>query len=171
MVRWAIVLVWVLIGGCVLTGCGIEGLHGANPTTLVRIDPVNRTMEFRDNKDNDLAVDNVTVDGQARTFHADKIVISNNASRVREANAQQLAGFAAQAAANWQGASQLAMGLAQILSEVMPFLPQTVAANALGKMRSITTPGGGMAAGPDAATIAAILAASATTKSATVPSP
>lgn len=144
---------------CLVAGCGIEGLHGANPKTVVRVDPVNRTVEYYDSKDNDLQIDGLAIDGATKSATLDKLTLRNNASDVRLANYQQMVGYAAQASANWQGAAQTVGALAGVLREIAPYLPPLAAARALGAIRSlsVSTPwGGANYGGADAAQLAVL---------------
>ncbi len=141
-------LIALLIGSCIPLsgGCGIEGLHAAKPETRVDFDPISHTFKFRDSKDNDLSVKGFeanTASGSKGKF--DELTIRNNASDVRNANVNQLLGMAAEATANWNGAVAETKALGEVLGIVMPFVPQTIAASVLGKLKggsSLTGPGG-----------------------------
>ncbi len=142
-------LLLALLAGCpaaTLPGCGIDGINAAKPETRVEFDPINHTFKFKDSKDN-----NVDIKGlKAKTAtgaegSVDEFSLRNNASDVRAANVNQLLGMAAEATANWQGAAAETKAIGEILAQVMPFVPQAIAASALNKLRgatSITGPGG-----------------------------
>lgn len=86
---WTLTVVAVLLGACVF-GCGVEGIHSANPKTMVRVDPWTRAIAFEDNKDNDILVENMAYDRDSGTWSVDKIDIKNSASAVRTSNVDQI---------------------------------------------------------------------------------
>lgn len=148
-----------------LAGCGIEGLHNANPKTVIRIDPLSREMYLSNNKDVDLQIDGLDIDLGAKRAKLDKLVLTDKASSVREANVLQMQGMALQATANWQGATQFTGAVFSGLAEIVPYLPPSIAANALGKMRgsSVSTPWGSYSQpGLSDAQVQALLALTAT---------
>lgn len=156
--RTVVVLTLVVLCLFGMAGCGIEGLHNANPHTMVRVDPFNKVVEFYDNKDNDLRVtgfEAATANGGSAKV--EELTISNKSSPVREANYIQMQGMALQAQVNWNGASQALTALAGVIREVGAFLPQAIAARALDDLRAITLGPNGLSLSPgDAATFQAI---------------
>lgn len=152
--RWAVCEILAVL--CVMSGCGVEGLHNANPKTTFRFDPVQRRVEFSDNKNNDVYIGTMAYtpdaeNGGAKTFKLENLFIKNNASEVRQANGEyQMAGMALQATANWNGANQLTGTIFQGLAQIVPYLPQTIAAAAIGKLprtQTIATPWGSLSTG------------------------
>lgn len=111
--RNAVILIAILTG-ILLAGCGLEGTHMANPTTTIRIDPLNRTMEFSDNKDNDVQIEELEYNGTTKTFKAKKIAVVNNASKVRESSAVQLQQLALQTQAIMVGLQNMANALVSV---------------------------------------------------------
>lgn len=135
---------WLLLA---LSGCGVDGIHSARPVTRAKFDPVSKTFSIEDSKDNDILVKGLEVEGRGKV---EEISIRNNASDVRRANVEQMAGLAAQATANWQGAERTVGAFANLAREIMPYVPPIVAARALGNLKAATsfnTPWGGGSVG------------------------
>jgi hypothetical protein len=133
---------FLLIAG---TGCGIEGLHNANPTTRVTVDPASHRIEYRDNKDNDLQVKGFKVETPGgTTAQIDELTLRNNASEVRTANYQQMLGMAQQAAVNWAGATDFTNAVFEGVSRIIPLLTRSQAVGLLGKLQgfNVSTPYG-----------------------------
>lgn len=137
----SIALLW-----CV-AGCGIEGLHNADPQTRLTVDPSTKEVKLWNNKDVDVSVDSVEYLGAQKDFKLTNLKFRDNASDVRNANVNQMMGMAYQAQVNWAGASNMVAQLTGLISEIMPFLPATIAAKANSKLSSITTPWGGISSG------------------------
>lgn len=105
------------LGMAFMGGCGLEGIHSANPQTIIRVDPVNRTIYLANSKDVDLSVDELTVDPAGKSFALKKLHVTDNASLVRQANGvYQMAGLAMQAQTNWAGAAQTVGALGEALA-------------------------------------------------------
>jgi hypothetical protein len=134
-----------------IAGCGLEGLHNANPKLSMRINPATKSFDVTSNRD-----DNVSVTGlEAKTaqggeFKVASATFSGNASSVREANVRQMEGMALQGQVAWTGATQLVGSLTELAETVLPFVPKTIAAKALGKVsqsREVSTPWGTLVSG------------------------
>ena len=114
-----VVALVVAAQGCIL-GCGVEGIHSANPTTVLRVDPIHRQIYFADNKDNDVSIKELIFNPETGEVKIVDLKIINNASKVREANVLQIEALAIQAKAI--GEAWL-MGLtagAQLMSAAVP---------------------------------------------------
>ncbi len=130
-----------------LTGCGIEGLNNANPATDFRVNTRTGEVRYRNNKDVDFALPKAEyTDATGRKIVIEGLDLRSNASDVRVANYQQMLGMAYQAQVNWAGASQMVSSLTGLVAEIMPFVPSSIAASSLGKLKagtSVGLPGGG----------------------------
>jgi hypothetical protein len=140
----AVILAAVLAGGC-----GIEGLHNANPATDFRIDPQTGEIKYRNNKDVDFGLESGSyTDASGRKVDLKGLELRSNASDVRRVNGEwQMPGMAMQATANWAGGAQFVGAVSDLLADVLPFVPKIQAAAALSKMpqaKSVTTPWGGL---------------------------
>jgi len=113
---WAVAAI-MAVQGCIL-GCAVEGLHSANPKTTFRFNPWSRSIEFSDNKDNDVKIVELTFNTETKAMTLKGLEIINNASGVRAANREQLEGLAIQADAigkAWASGIQAGAQLAQAL--------------------------------------------------------
>lgn len=130
-----------------LCGCGWDGVHSANPATDFRVNTQTGEVRYRNNKDVDFALPKAEyTDASGRRISIEGLNLRSNASDVREANFMQMQGMALQAQVNWAGAAQTVQALTGLVAEIMPFVPSTVAASALGKLKggsSLSLPGGG----------------------------
>lgn len=136
------VLGFLLLAG---TGCGLEGLHNANPATRVTVDPWNHRIEYRDNKDNDLNVKGFKVQtAGGAVAEIDELTLRNNASDVRVANYQQMLGMAQQAAVNWAGAADFTNAVFEGVARIIPMLNRSQATGLLSRLQgfNVSTPFG-----------------------------
>lgn len=136
-----------------LAGCaGIEGKQVANPSTVVRVDPSSRSIEFANNKDVDLTLGGATFsDKDGRSFTLTELAVKDNASAVRAANVPQIQADTERLIQQYIGivnwSNSIWTGVNQLAATVAPYVPQTVMASALSQFRSLSTPWGGYQSG------------------------
>lgn len=102
-------------------GCGVEGVHSANPTTIIRVDPISKQVYLSNNKDVDVSVDEMTVAAD-KTFTVKKLVLVDKASSVREANRTQLEGLAIQSEAIGNAWAKGITAGSQLVTSLVPIL-------------------------------------------------
>lgn len=89
----------------------------ANPGTTVRVDPVSRTIYLYDTKDNGVELRGLVFKNSDGTeFRIDSFTLSNNASDVRRANAEQV-----------RAVNEGWYAFAALAQQVMPYLPGLMA--------------------------------------------
>lgn len=103
-----------------LSGCGVEGLHDANPAT--RIDATATGFHFSNNKDAEMKLKKGEYDPSTKKLMVEDLEIKDNASKVRESNAVQMEGMAKQAEANWNGAVSFLEKVPDIVSKFTPWV-------------------------------------------------
>lgn len=119
--KWLTMAGLICAQGCIL-GCGVEGLHTANPKTVIRVDPFSKTIEFYDSKDNDILIEDLQVDPDTHVWSVKKIDLKNNASRVREANAVQIDALARETLAVGQAVRDVAEQVKEMARVVAPYI-------------------------------------------------
>jgi len=124
--RWIPMVVYVIViavltVGC-LVGCGIEGLHNANPTTRLRISPIRGTLDFSDNKDNDVTAQRIEYDPSSKRFLIDDLKITNNATKVREANSGQITAMAMQIGRILEGMERNVHAMGNLVAATLPII-------------------------------------------------
>lgn len=109
----------------VMVGC-LLGCAFIEPTTQLRINPITRTIEFTDTKNNDVQVDliqyveNFSSNGVlVRQFVIDNLLISNNSSEVIEQNVKQMLAFVEQQKAANEGIKVALEGLTNIVGSLI----------------------------------------------------
>lgn len=107
----------LLVAAC---GCGIEGLHNANPTTRIQADAGG--FSFSNNKDVSLKLDEGRYSPASKELELKKLEITDNASNVRRANEIQMEGMAKQAEANWNGAISFIEKMPDLISKFTPWV-------------------------------------------------
>lgn len=134
---------------CGVVGCGTwEGATIANPK--LRISRSANGFAVESNRDDSVSTEGLIWDGETKKFELKKTEFIGAASPVRQANAMQIESMAVLATANWAGFAQSIDAVGGVLSEVMPYVPQAIAARALGKMprsKTVTTPFGELSTG------------------------
>lgn len=80
-------LLCVTIG---LSGCGVEGLHSANPRTIIQVNPWTNAVEVYNNKDVDVSLKNFEMDIPNKVAKVEELTLKDNASKVREVNPLQI---------------------------------------------------------------------------------
>jgi len=103
-------------------GCGVEGFHNANPTTrfVVSRDLGGGKLEFEDNKDNDVSIDKLSFNPKTKQVEVDKLVVKNNASKVRESNSGQIYALAEQQTQILKGVGRIADIAAAAAQNIIP---------------------------------------------------
>lgn len=143
--------VGMVIGLVMLSGCGIEGLHNANPKLSMRLNPATGNFDLSSNRDDDAAVKGLeVVTSNGTRVKLDEAHFNGNASSVREANYFQMMGMTMQATANWNGAVNLIGAAGEALTKVLPYVPKIQAAAALAALprnQSVATPWGQLSTG------------------------
>jgi hypothetical protein len=109
----------VLVGGCSLP---------ANPKTEFNYGPV----RFYDSKDNDVEINNLTINPETGMYSVEKLTIRNNASDVRRANVEQIQAYTEQVKAM----AAMTQSLANTVGAMIPYFKPAVSG-------SINTPYGG----------------------------
>lgn len=82
----------------VFSGCGVEGIHSANPRTIIRYNTWSKQFEVENNKNVDLTVEGLEVDVPKNITKMEKMVLKDNASEVREVNPGQIDAVSRQSA-------------------------------------------------------------------------
>lgn len=98
---------------------GCEGFFNeANPTTIIRFDPVSRDLLIKNNKDVNFKVAKIDAskDEVGGRLIVENLSIDDMSSPVRQANVAQLEAIRGQMEASWAGA-------AIAMQQVMPYLP------------------------------------------------
>jgi hypothetical protein len=109
----------------------------ANPTTSLTIDPYNRRISFKDNKDNDLNLKGFRFKGaNGVSADIDDLSIRNNASDVRLANVPQMMAVVEQINANWAGLIGTVKEVRGLISDVLPIVAQMRTAQQAGDLQS-----------------------------------
>ncbi len=103
--------------GC-LTGCAVEGLHSANPRTIVRAG----SFAFENGKDVSATLESGRFDPQSRAFEIKNLEILDTASTVRRANAEQIDALARESFAIGQAWSLGLTAGAQLAQQLVPFV-------------------------------------------------
>lgn len=103
---------FVLLG---VVGCGVEGVHSANPTTVIRVDPYNRSVYVSNNKDVDLSLDELSYDKESNNLVVKNLQIVDNASVVRSSNVAQLEAISIQT-------QMITQAIIQGIREAVPIL-------------------------------------------------
>jgi len=111
-----------LLGLLLLVGCGVEGIHSANPTTVLRVNPLNREVYISNNKDVDVSVANLSYDPETKAFIIEDLKILDQASTVRQANVDQITAIGQQAQAIGMAWYQGMLGGAQLVRAGVPIL-------------------------------------------------
>lgn len=136
-----------------LAGCaGIEGKQVANPATVLRFDPSRRSVEFENNKDVDVTLEEANFTGKdGQSFGLKNLVVKDQASTVRAANVPQINADADRIDRIYTGvigwSNSVWAGVNELAATVSPHVPQTIMASALGRFRQVTTPWGGYTSG------------------------
>ena len=117
MMKWiatVMMLVLVLCSGC-LFGCA-----WIKPTTQVSVNPLTRTISIYNTKDVDLAIEGFEVswDNKSGTIELEKIVVSDKASSVIDANVKQMLAFTEQQRAANEGIAAALAGIRDIVDEL-----------------------------------------------------
>jgi len=133
-------------------GCGVEGLHSANPKTTFRFNPWSRSIEFTDNKDNDVEIEELSFDIVTKTMTLKGLKITNNASNVRIANRQQLEGLAIETKAIGDAWAQGIKAGAEMVASLVPMLGGIQANPIWGTGQPGAVPPGWVYVGPGTAT-------------------
>jgi len=151
--RW-IGFTMCMLCGCVLTaGCGVEGIHSANPTTILRVKPAQHQIEFLDNKDNDLTLKKLTYNPETKEVMIDDLKIINNSSTVRESNVGQINALAIQAESIGKAWSMGINAGANLMAQAVPWLGRgTGNAPIWGEGQLGATPPGWIYVGPPTTT-------------------
>ena len=108
----------LLVAGLLMSGCGVEGLHTANPKTIVRVKPLQRQVELFNSKDTSVTLKKLTYDPETGLFVLEDLEITDEASSVRQANVEQINALAIQAAALGQAWSQGLAAGAQLAGQL-----------------------------------------------------
>lgn len=116
LIRGLLGVILALLGA----GCAVEGVHSANPTTMIRVDPSTRSVYVSNNKDVDLSFEELTATKESFTVKNVKIV--DKASSVREANVGQITALAEQAKAIGEAWSMGITAGANLASSLVPIL-------------------------------------------------
>ncbi len=105
--------------GCLNLGCSVP----ANPVTKFGFDPWTKDFYVLDTKDNDLTVKNFLLEKGPDTAKVtfDEAAFVNNASRVREANVQQIAAYTDQVKA----VTGMFEVMTQAISAMLPMVSHT----------------------------------------------
>ncbi len=88
MRRIVCMMMVAVLSGCI-GGCGIEGLHSANPSTRITADPWGG-FSFRNNKDVNIDLAKGSYDPSTKALIIEGLKVVDSASTVREANVQQI---------------------------------------------------------------------------------
>ena len=96
-----------------LTGCSLP----ANPGTTVEVDPVARRVYVYDTKDNDITIEGLDANFEAKSIKVERFSIVNNASRVREANVQQITAYTEQVRA----VTSMVTSLGEMVRTLIPY--------------------------------------------------
>jgi len=96
-------------------GCGVEGIHSANPKTVIRVDPWSKSVYVGNNKDVDLSVDKLSFNKETNDFTVENLVIKDNASGVRDANIGQIQAVSIQT-------QMITQAIVQSIRELVPIL-------------------------------------------------
>jgi hypothetical protein len=102
-------------------GCGVEGLHNANPTTVIRVDPSSKSVYLSNNKDVDVSFDELTYtkDGSVSVKN---LKITDKASSVRAANVEQIHALAVESKAIGEAWSMGLQAGAQFVAQFVPMV-------------------------------------------------
>ena len=106
-----------IVGTIVLVlvaGCGVEGLHNANPTTRISAGPWGG-FSFYNSKDVAVGLDEGTYDPSTKALTLKNLKITDNASDVRIANVAQIDAITRQQEAiykGWENLHKLTMDFA-----------------------------------------------------------
>lgn len=92
------------------------GCAQIKPTTQVSINPITRTISFKDTKNNDVTFEEVSYNHDTKTFYVKGFVLKNNSSEVIDSNVQQMMAFVEQQRAANEGITQAFAGLAENIS-------------------------------------------------------
>ena len=111
VVWWMTVPLLLMWLGCVC-GCAMP----ANPGTFIKFNPWTGSVTFEDSRDNNIEVENLEVDLPNKTCKVGKLVVTMEASAVRQANVEQLVAFSEQTKA----VSQAITGSIAAVASVLP---------------------------------------------------
>lgn len=116
--KWLRILLAPLLLACpgCLIGCGVEGIHSANPRTIIRAGG----FGFENGKDVSLNLEKGTFDPTTKAFELNNLKIEDNASEVRRANVEQIDALARESYAIGQAWSMGLTAGAQFAAQLMP---------------------------------------------------
>jgi len=109
---------------CLLSvvGCGVEGIHSANPKTVIRINPWSKSLDLENNKDVNVVLDSAIFNPETGQVEITGLTITDTASIVRASNVPQIEMIGVQARAIGDAwATGMAAG-AQLVRELVPML-------------------------------------------------
>lgn len=147
------ILLVAMLGIPLLVGCSAEHWTGRiEPQTTITVNPINKTISFKDTKDNDLVLKGLRstgADGKLTSLDIDELSIRNASNSVIAADAARMAEIRATMALQQQYLEALLTGLTRITESLAPVLiryapaqpPTPTPTPAPGVI--VTTPGGG----------------------------
>lgn len=114
--RYLLLSVGLLACKCCLPGCGVEGIHNANPQTIVRAG----SFSFENGKDVTATLEHGVFDPSTKAVELKNLQIVDNASAVRKANVEQIDALARESYAVGQAWSMGLTAGAQLAAQLMP---------------------------------------------------
>jgi len=111
--KWMSLIVCILIAGC-----GVEGLHNANPNTRLSADPWGG-FQFYNSKDVAVNLEEGSYDPKTGAVALKNLNVTDNASEVRRANVEQIDAITRQQEAiyaGWQALHEQTMSMVKALA-------------------------------------------------------
>ena len=105
-------LALLVIGSC--AGCW----GPSNPYTELKVNPITKTFSFYDNKDNDVTIEGLEIDGDTKSGKLASMTLVNAASPVRLANVEQLNAYTEQVKVVTQAMTNMIQVLPEVLTGV-----------------------------------------------------